>query len=182
MRRFAMALQTFTLVATCAIGEEKAPDWVKVTATAGWQPRDSAGELVHQDHLWLFGGWFDSFSPPPRDVWNSSDGRTWQRIEKESPWRHSDLPMTLAFDNRMWIMGGWYNGRLPKHSATSAVWSSTDGANWNQVTQRAGWSPRIAAGAVVFQDRMWILGGTENYYFGNEASLKNDVGRRSSRR
>ena len=28
---------------------------------------------------------------------------------------------------------------------------------------------------VVFRGRMWILGGTENYYFGDDASLKNDA-------
>jgi hypothetical protein len=75
----------------------------------------------------------------------------------------------------MWIMGGWFDGRLPGHSASSEVWYSTDGAKWEQATPSAGWSPRIAAGAVVFKDKMWILGGTENYYFGDEKSLKNDV-------
>jgi hypothetical protein len=75
----------------------------------------------------------------------------------------------------MWFLGGWYKGRLPEHEASSAVWSSTDGRTWKQVTERAEWSPRIAAGAVVFQDKMWILGGTEDYYFGDESSLKNDV-------
>ena len=72
-------------------------------------------------------------------------------------------------------MGGWYNGRLQGHGASNEVWSSADGEKWEQVAKQAGWSPRIAAGAVVFKGRMWILGGTENYYFGDEKSLKNDV-------
>ena len=83
--------------------------------------------------------------------------------------------MTVVFDGRMWLMGGWFNGRLPGHSASGEVWSSTDGVNWTMATKQAGWSPRIAAGAVAFKGRMWILGGTENYYFGDDASLKNDV-------
>jgi hypothetical protein len=83
--------------------------------------------------------------------------------------------MILAFNDRMWLMGGWYNGRLPSHEASREVWSSSDGATWDRVTASAGWCPRIAAGAVVFQGRMWILGGTEDYYFGDETSLKNDV-------
>jgi len=45
--------------------------------------------------------------------------------------------MSLAFKGRMWMMGGWYNGRLPGHSASAAVWSSTDGAHWKQVTRQA---------------------------------------------
>lgn len=151
------------------------PDWVKVTDKAGWQPRDSSGEVVFDDQLWILGGWFDSFAAPPRDVWKSRDGKTWSLAVKEAPWKYSDLPMTVAFQNRMWMMGGWYNGRLKGHGATNEVWSSKDGETWELTAKNAGWSPRIAAGAVVFQNKMWILGGTENYYFGDDASLKNDV-------
>jgi hypothetical protein len=131
--------------------------------------------VVFRDRLWILGGWFDSFSAPPRDVWSSRDGRTWELVTKQAPWKHSDLPMTLVFQDKMWLMGGWFNGRLPGYGATNEVWSSTDGIHWEEVTKNAGWSPRIAAGAVVFKDRMWILGGTENYYFGDETRLRNDV-------
>ena len=75
----------------------------------------------------------------------------------------------------MWLMGGWYNGRLPGHSASNEVWSSTNGADWTLVTDHAGWSPRLAAALVEFKGRLWMLGGTEDYYFGNAKSLQNDV-------
>jgi hypothetical protein len=163
------------IVLTSSFVHAQAPNWVKVTDHAGWQPRDSQGEVVYKDQLWILGGWFNSFEAPPRDVWSSLDGKSWKQVTKMAPWKHSDLPMTLVFKDRMWLMGGWYNGRLPGHSATSEVWSSTDGANWEQATKSAGWTPRLAAGAVVFQDKMWILGGTEDYYFGDDKSLKNDV-------
>lgn len=149
-----------------------AQDWVRV-AEAPWQPRDSQGELVFKNQLWIFGGWFNSFEAPPRDVWSSADGRSWQSVSASAPWLHSDLPMSLSFKGRMWMMGGWYNGRLPGHSASNAVWSSKDGVHWSQAT--ADWSPRLAAATVAFKGRMWILGGTENYYFGDRKSLKNDV-------
>ena len=151
------------------------PNWVKVTDRAGWQARDSQGEVVFDDKLWVLGGWFDSYSSPPRDVWSTADGKAWELVTKTAPWKHSDLPMTVAFDGKMWLMGGWYNGRLKDHSASNAVWSSTNGKDWTQVTAKAAWSPRIAAGLVVFKGKMWLLGGTENYYFGDERSLKNDV-------
>jgi hypothetical protein len=154
---------------------DRAVDWVQVTDKAAWQARDSQGEVVYKDQLWIFGGWFDSFKPAPRDVWSTSDGRSWELVTRETPWKHSDLSMSLVHDDRMWMMGGWYNGRMPGHEAGNEVWSSTDGATWQQAAAHAGWSPRIAAAAVVFQKKMWILGGTENYYFGDERSLKNDV-------
>src|SRR5690606_25075687 len=66
-------------------------------------------------------------------------------------------------------------GRLPHASASNHVWSSADGVEWKQETDNAGWAPRMAAGAVVFKDRMWILGGIEKYYFGTDDDLRNDV-------
>lgn len=150
------------------------PAWV-LESTAPWRARDSQAEFAFGDKLWIMGGWFDSFEAPPRDVWSSSDGMKWHEVTKEAPWIHSDLPMNLTFGDSMWIMGGWYKGRLPGHSASNQVWKSKDGKTWDQVTPSAGWSPRIAAAAVEFRGKMWILGGTENYYFGDDSSLKNDV-------
>lgn len=155
--------------------EANTVDWIQVSERAQWQPRDSSGELVLDNRLWLLGGWFDSFAAPPRDVWSSADGLSWQKVLDKAPWRYSDLPMTLAFNHRMWIMGGWTNGRLEGHGATSEVWSSTDGSDWKLETEKAGWSPRIASGIVEFKGRMWVLGGTEDYYFGDNNSLRNDV-------
>ena len=175
MNQSVFSLSAILLYSTFALGQTQTPSWQKVTDKAGWQPRDSQGELVFKDQLWIFGGWFQSFEAPPRDVWSSPDGKNWKLVANEAPWKHSDLPMTVAFKDRMWLMGGWYNGRLPGHEASSEVWSSTDGVNWEQATKKAGWTPRLAAGAVVFKDKMWLLGGTENYYFGDEKSLKNDV-------
>lgn len=158
-----------------ADGQEKGPDWLKVTPNAGWQARDSQGEVVFKNQLWIFGGWYNSYAAPPRDVWNSNDGVTWKLVEKEAPWKHSDLPMTLVFNDKIWFMGGWYNGRLPGHSASNEVWHTTDGMKWELATKNAAWTPRIAAATVEFKGRMWLLGGIENYYFGDEKSLKNDV-------
>ena len=163
------------LLTTTAWCEEPSVRWTKVTDAAGWQPRDSQGELVYRDRLWIFGGWFNSFAPPPRDVWSSADGKDWQLVHQPAPWIHSDFPMTVAHADRMWLMGGWFNGRLPGHSASNRVWSSVDGIDWQQVTAAAEWSPRMAAALVEFKGRLFLLGGTENYYFGNQDSLQNDV-------
>ncbi len=151
------------------------PDWIRIIEKAEWRARDSSGELVFRDQMWILGGWFSSFEPCPRDVWSSRDGRNWTQLQREAPWKHSDLPMTLVFDDRMWLMGGWFNGLLPGCSASSEVWSSSDGLSWKQATARASWSPRLAAGAIAFQDKMWILGGIENYFLGDDTSLRNDV-------
>lgn len=163
-----------SLWTTGAVADEPAR-WVQVTAKADFTPRDSCGELVFKNRMWLLGGWLNSFQDPPRDVWSSADGIKWDKVTGEAPWKHSDFPMTAVFNDRMYIMGGWHGGRLAHASASSAVWSSTDGATWKQETETAGWSPRMAAGIVVFKDRLWIMGGIQKYYFGNDDDLLNDV-------
>lgn len=168
-------ISVFLLASNIAFANDNsAPDWV-LEGKAQWQARDSQAEYAFRDQLWIMGGWFQSFEAPPRDVWASADGREWKLVQERAPWQHSDLPMNLTFNDQMWIMGGWYNGRLPGHSASNQVWSSIDGKQWQQVTAAAAWTPRIAAGVTEFRGRMWLLGGTENYYFGDKKSLKNDV-------
>ena len=157
-------------------GEESPKcDWVKVTDDAGWKPRDSAGEVSYDGRMWLFGGWFNSHGPFPNDVWSSSDGVDWKLATPKAGWIHADLPTSFVFDKQMWFMGGWHKGREPGASASSQVWCSTDGAQWRCVAEDAGWSPRLGAGGVVLDGKMWILGGVEKYFFGDESSLLNDV-------
>ncbi len=175
MNAIAAVILLTTATSTYAEQPKTGPNWVKVTDAAGWRARDSQGELVHDNKLWIFGGWFSSYAAPPRDVWSSADGKSWKLVEEEAPWKHSDLSMSITFKEKMWFMGGWYNGRLEGHSASNQVWSSTDGVKWQQATADAGWTPRIASAVVEFKGKMWLLGGTENYYFGDDKSLKNDV-------
>ena len=163
------------LMTNLVYAQRRNPDWVEETKNTKWQARDSQGEVVYKDQLWILGGWFNSFEAPPRDVWSSKDGKVWNLISKTAPWVHSDLPMSFVFRNKMWMMGGWYNGRLKGHSASNKVWSSRDGIRWEIETKEASWTPRAAAAVVEFKGKIWLLGGTENYYFGDKNSLKNDV-------
>ncbi len=175
MKQSTAILLVVVLASVPVLAADKVLNWVKVTNRAGWQPRDSQGEVVYKDRLWIFGGWFNTVEAPPRDVWSSLDGKTWKLIKRTAPWKHSDLSMSVVFKDRMWFMGGWHDGRLPSHSASNQVWSSIDGVTWEQATADAGWSPRIASALIEFQGKMWLLGGTENYYFGDENSIQNDV-------
>lgn len=171
----AVCLAVSAAMASPVFAQSTAPNWVKLSDMNGFTPRDSCGEMVFKDKLWLLGGWVNSFQDPPRDIWSSADGKEWTRVAETAPWKHSDFPMTLAFKDRMWVMGGWHGGRLPHASASSAVWSSPDGIEWKEETKDAGWSPRMAGGVAVFKDHMWVLGGIQKYYFGTDDDLKNDV-------
>lgn len=148
-----------------------APDWVCVTPQAGWQPRDSMGDLVFQDHLWVLGGWFGVDVPNPLDVWKSPDGRHWTCVQDHAPWIYSDLPAAFVFGDRMWLMGG---RKQPDNTYGNTVWSSADGVEWRREGE-APWCPRVGAAFAVFRDRMWILGGTRDFYQHDDEHVLNDV-------
>lgn len=150
----------------------KNPSWELVTPQAQWQARDSTGETVFNDHLWILGGWFTPQLPNPRDVWKSRDGKEWTRVCEVAPWEQSDLPAAMGFKGKLFMMGG---RKLPGTVPSNKVYSSPDGANWSLVTENAGWSARLAMGYGVFKDRMWILGGTEDFYEHNQQTMHNDV-------
>ena len=101
--RFALVL-ILSLVSV-ANADDKVHNWVKVTDKAGWQPRDSQGEVVFKDQLWIFGGWFDSFHAPPRDMWSSPDGKTWKKTGMpDLPFRSIDTGMGL--ERTAAVLGG----------------------------------------------------------------------------
>jgi len=160
MRKLLLAPILALLFSTLVFAQAPSqPDWVRETSSADWKARDSQGELVFNNKLWIFGGWFNSYEAPPRDVWSSENGKDWKLVTEKAPWIHSDLPMTITFNNKMWFMGGWYNGRLPGHSASNQVWSSDDGKDWKQETDKAPWSPRAYHQAAVLGDTMYVFGG-----------------------
>lgn len=137
--------------------------WERVAEEAPWCRRDSMGEVVHEGRMWIFGGY-----TPTRinDVWSSADGTKWDLVTAQAPWGGRNLPCALSHDGRMWIMGGF----APKDEATNRfpayndVWCSANGADWTLVAQ-APWSTRGAAGAVVFDGRMWVMGGFDGRDF-----------------
>lgn len=176
MRSLSRVCYLLLLVGVLAVPEGNAQtfNWEQVSDSVNWQPRDSQGQLVYKNAMWIFGGWFRSDQAPPRDVWKSENGKDWQLVTPQAPWKHSDFPMATTFRKKMWMMGGWYNGRLPGHEAGNEVWSSKNGIDWELET-KAPWSPRLAGAVVEFKKKLWLFGGTENYYFGDQKSLKNDI-------
>nr|WP_246715559.1 hypothetical protein [Rhizobium sp. BK512] len=145
---------------------------LKRIGAADWQPRDSAGEFVFKNKLWILGGW--KTNPPEllQDVWNSVDGVKWNLVQAKLPFHHTDLPMSIVFKDRIWVMGGTTLSD-PANPTTNTVWNSEDGVNWNKVQQSAAWSPRTATPIVELNGRLWILGGLE--WVNGKQTLKNDV-------
>ncbi|MGH2647707.1 MAG: Kelch repeat-containing protein [Ginsengibacter sp.] len=172
MKRLLINVSIIIFMKVSVIAQVKKIEWVEETKKAAWQGRDSQGEFVYDNHLWILGGWDTPETPNFLDAWKSPDGKSWTRATEKAPWVQSDLPVSLVFKNKMWIMGG---RKVPGTECSNKVWSSTNGSSWNLVTSAAGWSPRLGAGYAVFKNRMWVLGGTNDFYHQNDTTLMNDI-------
>lgn len=131
-------------------------DWVRVQETCPFSARDSAGELVFDNRMWLIGG----YTPPlVSDVWTSSDGVQWTPASPLPSAAGVNIPVRFVHAGRMWVSAN-----------DGALFASRDGASWELVTNDAPWKGRYGAGSLVFAGKMWVMGGMKN---GRE--LYNDV-------
>jgi hypothetical protein len=122
--------------------------------------------------MWLLAGWNPGDKKHfPRicnnEVWSSADGATWtldkpntfldRTFDATRDWEGRHTAGYVVFKDRMWIVGGDVN----QGHYHFDVWNSADGKRWEHVNRgrKVPWGPRALHYTLVFQDRIWVLGG-----------------------
>jgi len=86
----------------------------------------------------------------------------WQLVNDTNSFSVRDGAGAYSFNNKMYLMGGW-NPLDPiayPHVTTNEVWESVDGSNWTML-DTANWEGRHTFGNLVFNNKMWVIGGDE---------------------
>jgi hypothetical protein len=146
-------------------------DWVEVTPSAQWSPRQLFGNVVsHAGRLWVVGGGITGYEPfrSYRDVWCSRDGRRWTRVTDEAPWPGRIWSSCVSYRGRIWLVGGFRS--QPAWNNWNDVWYSADGARWRALETEHLWQPRHEISTCVLAGALWVVGG-------NAWPLRNDVWR-----
>jgi hypothetical protein len=141
--------------------------WTQVTNNLPWGQRVLFYTLVN-NKIWVMGGQTLTLSDCPdypavenyyNDIWNSSDGINWVQVTPAgSIWQPRGVICgAVVFHGRMWVIGGGTYG-APQYLYND-VWSSSDGVNWTQVVGSAPWNGRIYHDVIVYDDRIWVIGG-----------------------
>ena len=128
---------------------------LKVLNVADWSNRDSMGELIFGNKMWILGGYGDN-GVFKNDVWSSENGLDWIEVIPEAPWSRRNLMGAVVFKNKMWILGG---GHALISEEYNDIWYSENGSDWILATDNPPWAERTAFGCVVFQDKVWVMGG-----------------------
>ena len=91
---------------------------------------------------------------------SSVAGRDWYSSTLDAEFAPREGFLCVAFANRLWVIAGATGGSI----LFNDVWCSWDGSRWRQVLADAGspgsgqFSQRGTSG-VVFQNKMWVIGG-----------------------
>jgi hypothetical protein len=139
-------------------------NWTQATVNAGWTARWFPTSVVFDNKIWVIGGYFTN------DIWYSTDGVNWTQATANAGWSARQTHTSVVYDNKMWVMGGADIMRNYKND----VWYSMSKGNmdWTQATANAGWSARVRHRSVVYDNKIWVIGGYDGSYGG---SCKNDV-------
>jgi hypothetical protein len=131
--------------------------WEQVTAAAPWDPRAGLSAAVLGEHIYVMAGSQNDDSAvigaggPARiyyqDVWRSTDGAEWELMTDAAPWEPRAGAATVVRDDLLFLFGGedgFTCDPLPDCEPPyfNDVWVTADGADWELVTEAAGWSPR----------------------------------------
>ncbi|MCM8808384.1 MAG: hypothetical protein ABIK77_02555 [candidate division WOR-3 bacterium] len=133
-------------------------NWICATESAGFGYRNRHTSVVFDNKIWVIAG--ERSWCLTRDVWYSSDGINWICATQNAPFRHRAEHTSVVFDNKIWVLGGITCDTLTgEEIVLNDVWYSSDGINWTCATESAGWYPRRSHTSVVFDNKIWIMGG-----------------------
>ncbi|MDB4293449.1 hypothetical protein N9954_08590, partial [Maribacter sp.] len=133
--------------------------------------------LVLNDTLWLLGGRYK------KETDSRTKGMYAPLIEDNlvydsffSPWPERELHTSAVFKDRAWVLGGIDNDDQPLND----VWSTAEVSKWRGAGTHppATWPARYGHSTVVFDDKLWVIGGYDGanylndvwYTDGNESS------------
>lgn len=153
--------------------------WKTEVSQTPWKNRALTVAGIFQDKIWLVGG--QDLDSTPRDefeyhndVWNSEDGINWVQVaanapESETRWSGRGILNDLvAFKGRMWLVsGGRYRDDHVGSSYFQEVWSTTDGVKWKKHATPP-WAGRIWHDVRVFDNKMWMMFGSNQFGNSNE--------------
>ncbi len=137
-------------------------EWTRMTAAAEFGKRMAFDAVAFDGRLWLVGGLQTAVTyvndhAYRNDVWSSTDGTMWsQETTEGTVFSERMHHKVVVYNGSMWLVGGENNAGL-----TQDAWVSANGKNWQQPENNNPPPPVARNSLVVFDQRLWSLGGYE---------------------
>jgi len=130
--------------------------WVAETNAADFDGAYNFPAFVVRGQVWAF---------HPRGTWSSRDGRAWTRSPLPSSGLNSGYQKYVAFNDAVYALGTMTGNYLDLH-LTSRIARTRDLQRWDVVATQSELPARVFYGAVVHDNKIWLLGGFDgrNYF------------------
>ncbi|MEK7552440.1 MAG: hypothetical protein AAB534_03430 [Patescibacteria group bacterium] len=160
--------RTLSATGNNIISSSNGSAWTQITASSStlWSPRSHHSLTSFNGLMFVMGGFNSNAggSPEYNDVYSSVDGVVWTRRLANAPWADRISHQAVSYNGKLFVMGG---STMTSASSTSCgcriylndVWSSANGINWTSLGN-APWATRDRFASVVFNNRIWVMGGT----------------------
>ena len=153
--------------------------WTAATTNAAFGQRYDHSSAVFDNKMWVIGGRGDSTIFD--DAWYSSDGSSWARTgtisalgilpssSEASRMNHTSVVYEISGNPALLIITGGYNSWNGGNNYFNDLKYSVNGSSWTSAEVTAAYSPRMEHSSVVFNNKIWVIGGR------NGSTYMNDV-------
>jgi len=131
--------------------------WIKVTEHAPFPGSYNFPLFNIRNKLWAFHS---------QGNWYSADGKNWTKAELPPLGLRTGFQQYVQFNDAVYALGTSEGNYLDLSTGSRIARTSSDLKRWEVVAEQSELPARVFYGAVVFDQKIWLLGGFDgkNYY------------------
>jgi len=131
--------------------------WEKVAGNAGYPEG-------YNYPVFVFGNWMVAMN---NGAWLSNEGSRWVTTGLPDSGLNSAYQKFFQFNGAIYAPGS-LTGNYEKFSISTKIRRTTDFNKWETLAETSNLPQRIFYGAVVFENKMWMLGGYDGKQYHND--------------
>lgn len=133
-------------------------NWIRATDPP-FSKRVNHTAAVYDNKIWVIGGHGNSaVGGELNDVWYTTDGISWVEATAGASFEPRAGHTTVVHDDKLWVIGGRKSG-TGSNGLMNDVWFSSDGVYWSTASPSAAFSKRQEHTTVVYDNKIWVIGG-----------------------
>jgi hypothetical protein len=145
-------------------GASPAYSWAKVTDSAAFPGAYNFPVFTVNKQMWAF---------HHQGSWYSADGRTWTKSELPVSGLNSGTQKYVQFNDAVYALGTM-EGNWTEMRINSRIARTSDFKRWEVLAESSELPLRIFYGAVVFDNKIWFIGGFDGQRYYNDVWNSSD--------
>ena len=132
--------------------------------------RYAHSSVVFDDKIWIIGGYDTN---PIGNIYSSTDGINWAEEDFEGSFGRRYEHTSVVFDNKIWVIGG-YDDDIFLDDVV--YWTGRSQDSWTVVSDgiQTPFDGIRGHSSVVFDDKIWVIGGTNRKGYVDEVWVTSD--------